>query len=236
MTLPLIVLAGGFGTRLKSVVSDVPKPLAPVGNRSFLEILVQNAYQSGIRKVVLSLHHQADRIEEAVCDWTSRRLFPELEFLCAAEPEPLGTGGAVKWILSNHALGERILVCNGDTYLPAGLETLHQATQKDALLGLVRVEDARRYGTVSLSSHGYVESFVEKSPSEKPGWIYGGICRIDSESILCETQSRFSLEGEVFPKLAAQNKLRGIPVPGSFIDIGIPEDYASFCQRMLDEQ
>ncbi|HYE57695.1 MAG TPA: sugar phosphate nucleotidyltransferase, partial [Rhodothermales bacterium] len=176
---PAVVLCGGLGTRLRTVVSDRPKVLAEVGGVPFLTLLLRHLQGAGVARVILSAGYRADQIEAYVRTDAPGRLTVEV----VAEPEPLGTGGALR--LAAHAAGLRtpFLALNGDTFCDADLAALvaaHKA-RPDALatLALVRVPDAARYGTVAFDPDTHrVAAFAEKQPG-RAAWVNAGVYVLD---------------------------------------------------------
>jgi D-glycero-alpha-D-manno-heptose 1-phosphate guanylyltransferase len=221
---PVIILAGGFGTRLKSAVPDAPKPLAPVAGRPFLEIMIRDFYRQGVRKIVLSLFHQAEMILEFV----EQGGFPaDLEIRCEVEPKPLGTGGAT--LFAAQTLSGPFLVYNGDTWITNGISRFLPAARCPAI-GLAEVPDVSRYGTVLTDEAGRVTAFLEKDGKTAPGQINSGMYLLSRELFSAfPLGTPFSLERDIFPQLVQQGRLGGIPLGSDFIDIGIPDDYRTFC-------
>lgn len=227
--IPVIILAGGAGTRLKSVVKDVPKPLADVDGEPFLKYLVMNLYRQGVRHFVLSLHHGADQFESFIGqnEWPS-----DLKFETVTEPKPLGTGGALRYAVEALNLSGPFYVCNGDTILPKAFATMLETSleQKDCSMAIVSVEDASRYGRVEFDGEHRVTGFVEKQEGIGRALINAGIYRLESEDLRSFADEVFSTERDLFPQLVAEGRLRAAPVESEFIDIGIPEDYYKFCE------
>lgn len=223
----LLVLAGGFGTRLKSVVSDVPKPMAPAGGKPFLEHLVRTWYSQGIRHFTFLLHHMAQTIEQHMCSDEMALLLSDccVEFI--KEPEAMGTGGAIAYAVKTLGLDESFLVANADTYLETDLIELAQGPGYG--LGAIYVEQSSRYGKLELQGDR-VKAFVEKAQSQGGGWINAGIYRLHSSLFKDWDGKPFSLEQVTFPQLVAQGQLHYVKLDTPFIDIGIPEDYHRFCR------
>jgi len=221
---PVVVLAGGFGTRLRAAVPDLPKPLAPASGRPFLAWLVEALAAEGARRIVLSVGYRA----EAIAEWAAAQGAaggPPLEVV--AEEEPLGTGGAALFAARRAGLGE-FLVMNGDTWLGAFVRPF--AGGAGPALGVLRIdEDTGRYGRVELAG-GRVAAFAEKQPGAGPGWISTGVARLDRDELerRAAGRRRFSLEEEVHRPLAAEGRLAAVELPGPFVDIGIPEDWRRF--------
>ncbi len=221
----LLVLAGGFGTRLRAAVADVPKPLAPVAQRPYLHYLLENWRKQGVDKLVFLLHHQADLIKEFLK--AQRELLQGVEVDISVEPQPLGTGGAVAFAVRQRGLKESFLVTNADTWLGSGLNEICDA--EAPAMAIVRAANVERYGSVRLEQHRIV-AFAEKEKSVGAGWVNAGLYRIDAGEFEYWDGQPFSLEKDFFPELAASGRLQGVPLHTDFIDIGIPEDYARFCR------
>jgi NDP-sugar pyrophosphorylase family protein len=226
-TLPFtaFVLAGGLGTRLKAVLSNCPKPMAPVDDKPFLEILIESLFQKGLRNIVLLTGYMADVIEE---HFQSVSPF-SIKF--SREPIPLGTGGAVK--NAEVLATDPTLLVNGDTFFDADLEGLfnwHTKMRVAATLSLVEVENTSRFGSVSLHPNGLVEGFQEKDTrNERRGFINAGFTLLSLETIKClPAQHQFSMEHEIFPLLAQSHQMTGFVQQGSFFDIGTPDSYEQF--------
>ncbi len=218
-----IILAGGAGTRLRSLISDVPKSMAPVAGRPFLEYLLHQLRRDGFTRVVLCAGHLAPQLREHF--ELGLRWGVEIEY--SVEQEPLGTGGALRLALPM-LLGDRWLVMNGDSLFDvslAGLVATHRQASVPATLGLVRVEDAGRYGSIETAADGAVTAFVEKADAAGPGLVNGGLYVIERSTLELIPEGRpASLEREVLPRLVGRG-LRGVVLDGFFIDIGVPHDY-----------
>jgi D-glycero-alpha-D-manno-heptose 1-phosphate guanylyltransferase len=223
----MLVLAGGFGTRLRSLVSDVPKPLAPVGSIPFLHYQIENWIAQGIHSYVFLLHHQAnlikDFVEEEKCS-----LLKDCDVRFVIEPQPLDTGGAVALAVRQLELDGEFIVTNADTWLGAGAGELtkHGA---DSIV-VVRQKSLVRYGMVEINDAGIVLAFREKGESNGPGWINAGMGLLKAEYFRKWDGQRLSLEKDIFPRLLSKRQLRAIPLESDFIDIGVPEDYLRFCE------
>lgn len=218
-----IILAGGLGTRLRSVIKEIPKCMAPVCELPFLSYQLQ--YLSNfkeIKHVILSVGY----LREVIFDWMEGRSFP-FEVSYAIEETPLGTGGGIKLALQQ-LKGEQAIILNGDTFFDVDLKQLAQVGAQNVqaiTLALKEMTHFDRYGTVSLNNAGLIEQFNEKQPCEK-GLINGGIYYIDLSKIsLAEFPDKGSFEKEVLETNVKRQNLRGYISDGYFIDIGIPEDY-----------
>lgn len=218
-----IVLAGGMGTRLKSVVSEIPKPMAPVDGAPFLAHILGWLAGSGVRRAVLSVGYKWEVIRD---QFGSRYRTMELDY--AVERSPLGTGGAVA-LAMGRTVSSRVLVVNGDTAFPVDLRRLMESGLQPgvgAVLALKVMTDFDRYGTVELDGRGRVEAFREKAPCER-GLINGGIYAMDRKFLEGrDLPARFSLEQDVLEKEAGTGALAGMLFDAPFLDIGVPEDYA----------
>jgi NDP-sugar pyrophosphorylase family protein len=223
----MLVLAGGFGTRLRNVVSDVPKPLAPVGATPFLHYQVEHWVAQGVRSFVFLLHHQADLINRFI-DERRCSVFAKCTVQSITEPQPLDTGGAVAHAVRHLCLAGEFLVTNADTWLGTGVRQV-ASVGANAMI-VVRQMDVSRYGQVEIDSAGFVSSFLEKDESNGAGWINAGLCVLRAEHFTGWDGNRLSLEKDVFPRLLAARRLRAVPLESDFIDIGVPEDYLRFCQ------
>jgi D-glycero-alpha-D-manno-heptose 1-phosphate guanylyltransferase len=217
-----IVLAGGTGTRLRSVVSDVPKPLAPVRGRPFLAHLLDYLAREGVRSVVLSVGYKWELIQAALGS-----SYGSLRIDYAVETQPLGTGGGLRLAL-DQTRGDSVLAINGDTYFPAPLAELvrmHREQDADLTLGLKRMARCERYGTVQLAPDGQVAAFMEKGAVEN-GLISGGLYAL-RRSLLTRWPAGqpFSFEKDVLERREPRDKFVGVTFDTYFIDIGIPEDY-----------
>lgn len=217
-----IILAGGFGTRLRSVVADVPKPMAPVAGKPFLAWQLDYLIAAGVRRFILSVGYRAEVIEACFGD-----RYRDAEVCYAREDEPLGTGGAIRLALGM-AKAERVFVLNGDSLCSLDLAALRSKTagRPDAIgMCIKHVPDAGRYGAVSVdAATGVVLAFAEKAGSA-PGWINAGVYDLP-RTLMDDLQlaAPFSFEKEVLQK-AQPGNLMAQAAGDFFIDIGIPEDY-----------
>lgn len=221
-----IILVGGKGTRLQSVVRDVPKPMAPIQGRPFLEVLLkQLAGFGGVDRVILATGYKSDVIEE----WSRSvaHLYP-FEILLSRETDPLGTGGAIRQAL-DLVLGEDCLVMNGDSFLDFDLASLvaaHRQYEGAITIALTPVVDTGRYGEVEIDPvAASIRGFREKNTDAKPGLINGGIYLIQSRALRSfEKGISLSFEKDMIPRLMAAGMF-GHVQEGRFIDIGTEESY-----------
>ena len=222
----IVVLAGGLGTRLRPVVSDRPKVLAPVRDRPFLDLLLTWLERQGARRVILALGHRATQVEAHLRSTPS-----SLEISIRVENEPLGTGGAVV-NCRDLIRSDPFMVMNGDTFLDVDLAAFaadfdEEARHGGAALVSTKVENAARYGRLDLDEHGRILRFVEKNESAVgPAWINGGIYLL-SQALLerLASQRRSSLERDLLERLPPGG-IKTFAASGRFVDIGTPESLA----------
>jgi D-glycero-alpha-D-manno-heptose 1-phosphate guanylyltransferase len=217
VSMDAIVLAGGLGTRLRPVVNDVPKPMAPVNGRPFLELLLEYWIGQGVRRFVLSVGYLAETIER---HFGSRWRGAEVDY--AREPEPLGTGGGLLLGLGR-AKTEQILVMNGDTYFAVSLDELvqfHEKNRADWTMALFRSSDAKRYQGVSLAEDGRIASLSGNT-------VNGGVYLM-RRGLPWKAPARCSLENDLLPQALADGwRVYGRVFERPFVDIGVPQDYQS---------
>lgn len=221
----VIILAGGLGTRLRSVVSEVPKCMAPVAGKPFLWYLLKYLTRFDVNRVILSVGY----LREVIFKWIDvvKDEFPFV-FDYAIEEEPLGTGGGIKLALAK-VDEERVFVLNGDTFFDVDLMQLydaHMIGKKAITLALKPMKRFDRYGTVNMEPiTGTILSFNEKQYCEE-GLINGGVYVINKNALIFDgLGARFSFETSVLEPQCSRQQLLGVVQNGYFIDIGIPEDY-----------
>lgn len=216
-----VILAGGTGTRLRSVVSEVPKPLAPVKGEPFLGWQLRELEKQGVRRVVLSVGYMAGKIRETIGERHGG-----IDILYVQEEEPLGTGGATRLALRKIGTSH-CFILNGDSFFDvdlAAMEREHLDRRADFTLALKPMEHCGRYGAVNVEA-GRVVAFAEKS-REGAGLINGGVYLTPSD--LLEKRGlpeRFSLERDFLTPMCESLLFHAHICEGFFIDIGVPEDY-----------
>ena len=212
-----IVLAGGFGTRLQSVVSEVPKPMAPIGDVPFLEYILKYLQKNGANRVIFSVGYKWEIIEQYFGN-----KFQNIELIYSVEDEPLGTGGAIKKAMGLVEKNE-VYIINGDTFFNINLDNLNLDNSSKLQLSLKKMYDFDRYGCVE-STNNLVTKFTEKS-YQKEGNINGGIY-LASKNIFdsFHLDEKFSFE-EFMEKNLNQLNISAKVFENYFIDIGIPKDY-----------
>ena len=218
-----IILAGGFGTRLRHVLAQVPKPMAPVGGKPFLCLILDYLLQQGISHVVLATGYKHEYIENYFSDY-----YRGIAISYSEEKEPLLTGGAIRKACQL-VKSERVLVLNGDTIFPIGINLLAEAKAPIAI-ALRQVADTSRYGAVDVDDSQHILSFREKTASNGAGLINGGVYVVDKKWLLdLPLPQRFSFENELLQPMAAEGLFAGVTFNDYFIDIGIEEDYRRAC-------
>jgi len=225
-----IILAGGLGTRLQSVVKDLPKSMADIAGKPFLEYQLNYLESQEINHVIFSVGYKYEPIQS----YFGNR-FKGIELQYAIEKEPLGTGGAVI-----NAIGlckeDAVFIVNGDTFYPVPLDNLfyyHCEKKAGISLALKQMENFDRYGVVNINGHNAITGFEEKK-FRKSGLINGGIYLADVNVLRAlKLPVKFSLEKDLFEKYVDSVSLYGFSFPQYFIDIGIPEDYARAQTELL---
>jgi D-glycero-alpha-D-manno-heptose 1-phosphate guanylyltransferase len=215
-----IVLAGGLGTRLAGRLNGVPKPMAPIAGRPFLEILLNQLQHAGCTRVLLSVGHLHEVIERHF-----GAHFRGMAVDYAIESAPLGTGGAIR-AAQRKAAEQSVLVTNGDTFLDADYAAMlrfHQAEAAALTMAITHRADVARYGGVIVSEKR-ITGFQEKGRSG-PGWINAGAYAIDKDLRWpAHLDEKFSFETDFLAQEIAALAPRAYEVNGFFLDIGVPED------------
>ena len=223
MRVKAIILAGGKGTRLQGVVSDVPKPMAPIAGKPFLEYLILQLKSYSVRDIVLSVGYK----KEDIISFFSTGLQWGVTITYAEETMPLGTGGAIRQALTS-IQDQDVLVLNGDSYVHVDVARYmewHRTKQCIASLVATSIENTDRYGTVELDRDERIHNFTEKGERKGPGWINAGVYLFHRSVFNPIPASEFcSLEKEILPNLLGKG-LYGYKCTGEFIDIGTPESY-----------
>lgn len=220
----VVVLAGGLGTRIQAVLGDTPKLLAPVGDQTYLDLLLDWLQRFGAQRVILSLGHLADKI----VTYVEAHPRDGLEIITVTEPEPMGTAGALRFVRSQ-VKSDIALIMNGDSWIDADLAALCEAQASSdaaATLLCVHVDDAGRYGKINVDGNGRIVAFAEKQTDAGPGLINAGVYAFSTSAwdIILASNGR-SLEQDIFaqqPDCLAAFNAGDIP----FIDIGTPESLA----------
>jgi len=222
----IIILAGGLGTRLRTVVSDLPKCMAPVNGKPFLAYVVDHFIHQGITNFIFSLGYKHEVIIEYLSQFTIHHSPFTIHY--SLEEEPLGTGGAIKKACAL-ASNKNVFVTNGDTLFKASvssLQDLHMEKDAECTLALKPMKNFDRYGVIELNDNASVKNFHEKKHYQQ-GLINGGLYMLKIESFLKKSlPEKFSFETDYLEKFYTQTSMYGLVQDEYFIDIGIPEDYA----------
>ena len=239
--LKALILAGGYGTRLRPLSCTKPKLLFPIANKPLLEWVLERLSGVGVSTVVLAVNYRADMIRSFCGDEKYG-----LKILYSQEKTPLGTGGPIKLAEKVLSLeeGEKLLILNGDIFSNVNFDELkkvhdEQVSRWGAVLTLTlfEVEDPRRYGVVETNQDGKVLKFIEK-PEQKEGVsknINAGVYLTDQRIFGYLKEGRHSIEREVFPVLAEQGLLFGYKHTGLWMDIGKIEDYMAANFKVLEQ-
>jgi D-glycero-alpha-D-manno-heptose 1-phosphate guanylyltransferase len=218
----VIILAGGLGTRLRTVVSDVPKCMAPVNGVPFISLVVNYLQEEGVQHFIFSLGYKSESLIAFV-----EANYKALSKTYVTEKEPLGTGGAIKEACKK-VKGENVLVVNGDTLFKVSLKSLsnlHNRKEADCTIALKEMINIERYGTVDMNNSNAVIAFTAERFCQQ-GLINGGIYALNTKRFLHEQlPDVFSFEKDYLQRLFSVRAIYGLKQTNHFIDIGIPEDY-----------
>lgn len=234
-----ILLAGGLGTRLKSVINDRPKPMALIKDKPFLEYVLMELRRNNVIDVIFAVGYKGSMVEEYFGDGEGFGM----NILYSYEENPLGTAGAIK-LAGKYIQGDKFLVLNADTLYRLDytrILAVQEELNLDMTLVLRTVSDISRYGAAKLSEEkvGMLTAFNEKESEHKSGTINGGVYLMSTKLLEEIPEGKVSLENEVIPKLMKEKvekfKLGGLVNDGYFIDIGIPKDYYRFISDVESE-
>lgn len=219
-----------MGTRLKSVIPGIPKPMADINGKPFLEFILKQLLINGIERVILSVGYQYQVIQ----DYFGKK-YDALEIIYSIEDEPLGTGGAIKLGLEK-ADNENLFIMNGDSLFLldlSGLMDSHLKSGSDLTIALKPMQDFERYGTVELDQRNRITGFSEKKFC-KNGLVNGGVYAA-SKNMFSDLNlpQKFSFEKDFLEKELTNKKITGQIFDSYFIDIGIPEDYERSKKELL---
>jgi D-glycero-alpha-D-manno-heptose 1-phosphate guanylyltransferase len=217
-----IILAGGLGTRLRSVVSDLPKVMAPVAGKPFLHYIIKKLIHEKVDRIILAVGYK----HEAIKSFIDTSDYP-VEFVFSVEEEPLGTGGGIRHAMA-HAKHSQVFIINGDSFFDCSLGALmelHLMHSADISIALKPMERFDRYGTVELEGTR-IYKFNEKQYCED-GFINAGVYVLRRNIFDgLDLPDAFSMEKDVFEAMTESLHILGFPFNGYFIDIGVPEDYS----------
>lgn len=217
-----IILAGGFGTRLSSVVTDLPKPMAPCDGRPFLSYLLDDLQQQGISEVVMAVHH----LKNKIIDYYGTS-YEGIPLSYSEEFEPLGTGGAILKALDAYGEGEAVLCLNGDSFLEISLKNLMDMYKKktyDLVMAVRPMDNCNRYGQVYIEN-GLITKF-QYPGSSLPGYINSGVYVLSKKLFRkLNLKNSFSFEKAVLQNSFYKLNCGYVLSEGKFIDIGTPQSY-----------
>ncbi|NVJ60869.1 MAG: NTP transferase domain-containing protein [Gammaproteobacteria bacterium] len=222
----VIILAGGLGTRLRSEVSDVPKPMAPVGAKPFLEVILDNFLRFDISKFVISIGYLGGVISSYFGN-----SYKGIEIAYCHEDEPLGTGGAIKKAL-NYIENQQAIIVNGDTFIDLDFSDMFSQfsrQQSQIMIALKEVDNCSRYGTVKINSNNLVVDFSSNQTGK--GLINTGVYMVSCDFFRkLFTEEKFSFEKYIESNVSSLN-INAYISNSYFIDMGIPEDYQKAIKR-----
>lgn len=219
-----IILVGGFGTRLKSIISDTPKPMAKIDGKPFLFYLVSKLHQHKFKKIIFSVHH----LKEQIIEYFGNNYFG-IEINYAIENEPLGTGGAILNSLKFTNLNEPVFILNGDSFFNIDFNLMmdrHLKRNSNFTISLRSMKKPTRYGLVEFDNDGIVINFKEKSKDVEFGFVNTGIYILNPNILeKFDLPYKFSFENDFMCKYFKKISINTFKTEDYFIDIGIPEDY-----------
>jgi NDP-sugar pyrophosphorylase family protein len=233
MKIQAIILLGGKGTRIQALYGDRPKCLVPLADKPFLLWQLEWLRRGGIKRVHLAAGYMADVLR----DWLKTDAPKDIKITLSVEPEPRGTGGAIKfaepWIQS-----DPFFVLNGDSLAPGldfqTLEKAHRDSSSWITLGIAQIEKTGRYGTVEFDGDNRVTAFLEKDEREQ-GWINTGVYCVSRQALeTIEPDKNISIETDIFPALAAADCLRVFRVAPPLLDMGTPDGLAAMEKFLSD--
>ncbi len=233
MSLQAVILVGGEGTRLRPLTADTPKPMLPLAGRPLLAYTFDHLRRHGVHRAVLSCGYLPTQIEEHFGAETGG-----LALDYRVEPQPLGTGGAIRF--GAEGITDTFLALNGDSLRAADLDALiafHRERGARATILLTPVADPTRYGLVRLGENGLVSGFLEKPRPEEidTDLINAGLYVLEPDVLdLIPSDKAVSIEREVFPRLVEEGSLYGLALPGYWLDVGTPESYLQAHRDVLE--
>ncbi len=218
-----VILAGGLGTRLRPAVRHLPKSMAEINGRPFLDYQLGYLEEWGIEHIVISVGYKSEIIKKHFGP-----SFKSKEIDYAVENEPLGTGGGTKKSFES-IKGDAAFILNGDTFFKVDLQQLFEFKKNKEIhvcMSLLKVDDVSRYGSVETDKDFRITGFAEKGIKKGKGYINGGVYIIDKNYFLdFDFPDKFSIEKDFFEKYYQKEQFYGMVSNSYFIDIGIPEDY-----------
>ena len=230
----VVILAGGLGIRIKNILGNICKPMAPINDKPFLEYLIENLKNYGFKNFLFLVGYKKEQIINYFLN--GHRFGIQIEY--SIEKKPLDTGGAL--INAFDKLEDEFILINGDTFFDIEFDLLIKYIHEYrplALIVLRYTQDFLRYGFVEIDTNNRVLRFIEKSKVPEifaDGYINGGIYYFKKRvlSKFLNSSDKLSLEKVILPKLIDNKEILGLPMGGKFIDIGIPEDYEKACKEI----
>jgi len=218
-----IILVGGKGTRLRTLYSDRPKALVPILDRAFLEWQIEWLQKGGITDIHLAAGYKAHMLIE----WAAEHTTEEVRITASAEPEPLGTGGGLKYI-EDRIQSDPFVTLNGDSLLPnldfQAMMTAYAASDAPVMIAVTHLDSAGRYGTVEFDERDHkLTAFLEKQ-NRHEGWVNAGIYMMRKDILQnIKAGEALSIERDIFPALAEKGQVRVFKADGPLLDMGTPE-------------
>jgi len=222
-----MILCGGLGTRLRSLYADVPKALVPVNGRPFIEYTIEGLLRQGVRRIHLAAGYRASQI----ATWADSFQRAGVRLTVSVEPSPLGTAGGIAFAMPHLNAGQPMLVLNGDSLLPrARIADLMEARRRDpgivVWITAVEMTERGQYGTLEIGDADRITAFREKADNNR-GWVNGGIYLMTGDVLADIAPGTVcSIEKDIFPGLAATNRLGAVRVEGPLLDMGTPDGLA----------
>ena len=224
-----IILAGGEGTRMKSILGNMPKSLAIVGDKPFLSYIFEWLETVGIEEIIVATGIGGDKIRDFCLGYNSG-----VSVKCIREPFPLGTGGAIKYVMEKESI-EECMVTNGDSFVNCGVKNLLSPLKPESnisiRIGGVKVVDSGRFGAIKLADNGVVKNFGEKA-HRGLGIINSGIYYLSYNAFDKSLGRSFSFERDVLEIQANRGVVECVVLEGKLIDIGVPDDYLTVCEQI----
>jgi len=226
----MLILSGGFGTRLGDTISDLPKSLAPINGVPLLRLQLHHWIKQGQKEFLFLLHHRSELIIDFLIKESSY-FGSSCKIEWIVEDAPLGTGGAITNAIINRNIEGNILIANADTWLDEGLKKI--INSNSPTIAAIKVNNTERYGSISINAKRLVTEFCEKKIGVShlnKGLINAGLYKLPTSIFLGQDSNSFSLEKQILPKLLKKNILYAEIIEGYFFDIGVPKDYYNFCE------
>lgn len=224
-----IVLAGGFGTRLRKAVKDVPKTLAPINGKPFLFYIMQKWVEAGFTDFLFLLHFESDKIIDELNNLKTADFMHSVDIDFIVEEKPLGTGGSIANAILIKDLNDPFILSNSDTWLSGSFSDIVNNGINN--IGVIKHDDCLRYGSIDIENNRIVK-FNEKSP-ETDKYINSGLYYLTPSIFQPWDGNKMSIETDIFPYMAKNKELTPFYIDGELIDIGVPEDYHMFCNKNL---